>query len=162
MRRAASLVAALVVVAAAGSPAAAADDPRFGAMLVNVPLVVEHWDKPAVGVRNIGDVPITATVTIDGPGWGPAETTIADIEPGTRTDVPLSSIGTDPANVRAVVTNATPGMDRAQIVLASVVRHETFWEVYGAQIAAGGVLLLLVALVASWAVLRRLRRHAAD
>lgn len=155
-RRIAAAVVALAVLAGFPHPAGAAEE--FGAALVNVPLIVEHWDRPAVGLRNIGDVPITAVVTIDGDGWGPTTTTTPTIAPGDRFDVALTSIGTDRADVRATVTNAEPGMDRAVIVLESVARHQTPWEAVPAAVWLAG---LLAALVASWAVLRRLRARMA-
>lgn len=151
-RRIAPAVVALAVLTGFPHPAGAAEE--FGAALINVPLIVEHWDVPAVGIRNIGDVPVAAVVTIDGPGWGPAETATPTIAPGERFDVALSSIGAGRADVRATVTTTEPGMDRAVIVLESVARHQEPWEAVPAVL---WLILALGALVASWAVLRRLR-----
>ena len=118
-------------------------------MLVNVPLIVEHWDRPAVGIRNIGDVPIMAVVTIEGPGWGPSEATVPNVEPGERVDVPLSGIGTEQATVRAVVTSRADGMDHARIVLESVARHQSWWEAHPEY-----VVLLLAAVLAGVLAIR--------
>jgi hypothetical protein len=145
------VVVILACLAGLSGPVRAAGEPRFGAALVNVPLIVEHWDRPAVGLRNLGDVPVTAVVTITGAGWGPPETTTPTIAPGERFDVVLTGIGTDRADVRATVQNAEPGMDRAVIVLESVARHQTPWEAIPAY---AWLLACLVALGAVWAVQR--------
>lgn len=126
MRRIVAALAILAVMVPSGT--VAAGGPRFGASLVNVPLIVEHWDRPAVGLRNIGDVPVSAVVTIEGQGWGPARTQTPVIAPGDRYDVALTAIGDGRADVRATVSNAEPGMDRAEIVLESVARHLEPWE----------------------------------
>lgn len=151
MKRRASLLAALVALVLVATPAAGAG--AFGAVIGPAPLVVGVND-PEVFLINTGEVPITAVVTVEGEGYGPALTNVPALASGKVARIPLT-VGPGTARVRAVVSAATASTatDTARLDLSLGVRHVEWWETIPWGLVA--LLLFLAASVVAYLVRRR-------
>jgi hypothetical protein len=142
----------LAVVATLGTSVVTAA-PELGGRLSPVPLVYER--QPWVQLTNLSTMAVVATIETEG-GWT-VETDRLTLDPGERQRVAVVTAGPEDAVLRAHLApaEALTGPDVNALVLETIARHERPWE------AVDGpwwLLLLLPALVAVWAALRRHRR----
>jgi hypothetical protein len=141
---------ALLGVVIAGLTQSVTAAPALGGRLSPVPLVYER--QPWVQVTNLSTMPVAVTLeALD--GWTLAESEL-QLAVGEVYRVDVTAAGPDDATIRATIVprEALTAPDVNALVLETTARHERPWEAVD---VPWWPFLLLTALVASWAVLRR-------
>lgn len=142
-----------VVVVAALAIAGAADPsaPTLGGTLSPAPFYFDQ--SHVVNVTNRATIPVT--VTLEGTeGWTLAESTL-DLAPLERVSVDVTAAGKDGGIIRARIRGNVAGMDQTELVLET--RAAAVKPPDGLPVPLLLFLALVAALVALWAVRRRLR-----
>ncbi|HEY3408982.1 MAG TPA: hypothetical protein VGK53_12485 [Propionicimonas sp.] len=151
------IAAAALAILAGANPAGVAGD--FGASLSPVPLV---WEQAqTINVANKGDVPIVATLTIDGKGWEIEASTLS-LDPGARQAVRVTKAGQDDAVLRlSVVPSASQtAMDDVAIVLEGKLRHQNWTDTLDlGLVGVLAVVFILGVLVIRAAYRSKVRQH---